>query len=569
MVNTIKISILVPLGLVGLLGCGGGGGGGKSAPNAPVKSTQAQMAFQPASGSEGDAVLITGRGLAQPKTILFGDVPARMFLAVDDASLYAVVPPEARSGRIRGETAAGSFELPGEFTIRQPKPRLILFSPQRGPVGTRVLLTGTGFTPDLKVKFGTAEGQEVTVHSLTQATVKVPPGFSHGRLSLDTGSGRGQSAHEFHVGNAPVLAVEGVVITQGSQTPAMDVPLVADRDAFCMVSVLANGPHHPAPVVRVRLSDQSNHAFFNQIIPPPQGLAETPQATDPADLSTLWKVPIPGACIRRGAWLEVQVYAAGSDPNHADPVDEWPGRGQGTRGLNQELLDVREVPTLKVTLVPVVVDGLEGNVDTPPRQLQDWVKYFKAVYPVARVEVQKGSPLHWNGRFTGDDAQDRHLQENLLAQLEARRVSDGKAFNEIYYGVVKNPRPRGFGGMGLYPDPYGRANLNRVALGGDWNEAIPGDNRGFAWVFAHEMGHVLGCLHAPSFPPGYPIEGVDNNYPYPKGDIGAFGFDVAAQEIKAPGSYKDVMSYTPPLWISDYHYKKILDYLYRLHILHP
>jgi hypothetical protein len=573
MYNSLKNSTLAVLGLLAVLaftGCPGGGrssnsngganGGGR--PRAPDSGPHL-AGFQPATGSPGDPVLITGGGMEQVTGVRFGDTQAAMFTASGDTKLYAIVPAGATTGPIRVGFPSGPAQFDQPFTVRHPAPRLVLFSPSLGPAGSDVLLTGTSFTPDLKVWFGAIPAPDVRVRSLTQAVVRVPPGFASGRLRLRTATGEDLSGTAFQVGMAPALAVAGVVITQGSQTPGMNVPLVANRDAFCMVGVVAGGPGHPAPAVRVSLESLGGRVTFSRVIQPPAGAADAPQAVDPANLGALWTVPIEGRYIQRERWLKVELFPVGADPDRSAAIATWPAHpGHG------HLLNVLEVPTIEVTLIPVIQgDGVMGNVDEGARRLEDWSDRFKALFPVAEVVVRKGNPIHCNGVIRpGNPEESMATQGEILQLLEARRRADGRGANQIYYGVFKTRSNLDYGGMGQFPELF--ANQDRCAVGGDWEGTSLQDNRRFSWVFAHEMGHVLSCRHAPSHPPGIPIDGVDPGYPYPKADIGAFGFDVAARELKAPGSFKDVMSYTPPLWISDYNYSKVLTFLnimYRMH----
>ena len=75
-------------------------------------------------------------------------------------------------------------------------------------------------------------------------------------------------------------------------------------------------------------------------------------------------------------------------------------------------------------------------------------------------------------------------------------------------------------------------------------------------VMAHELGHNLSLRHTPC---GIAFD-ADPSYPYPDGEIGVWGFDARADTL-IPPSVLDVMgSGCDPVWISDYHFRKALEY---------
>jgi hypothetical protein len=76
-----------------------------------------------------------------------------------------------------------------------------------------------------------------------------------------------------------------------------------------------------------------------------------------------------------------------------------------------------------------------------------------------------------------------------------------------------------------------------------------------AAVAAHEWGHNWGRQHAPCGGASNP----DNSFPRADGTIGSYGLDVATATLMPP-SYKDLMGYCNPEWISDYTYTGVLDY---------
>ena len=61
-------------------------------------------------------------------------------------------------------------------------------------------------------------------------------------------------------------------------------------------------------------------------------------------------------------------------------------------------------------------------------------------------------------------------------------------------------------------------------------------------------------------PCNVPSDFADPDYPYPRGDIGRWGFDFRTDRIYPPKRTADVMGYCifAPTWISDYNFKKAL-----------
>jgi len=77
-------------------------------------------------------------------------------------------------------------------------PQITSFAPISGPVGTKVAITGAGFTGTTKVTFG-ATATSFTVNSNTQVTATVPTGAVTGKISITTAGGTATSATVFTV----------------------------------------------------------------------------------------------------------------------------------------------------------------------------------------------------------------------------------------------------------------------------------------------------------------------------------------------------------------------------------
>lgn len=120
---------------------------------------------------------------------------------------------------------------------------------------------------------------------------------------------------------------------------------------------------------------------------------------------------------------------------------------------------------------------------------------------------------------------------------------------DIYYGLVPaGADPMPVGGMDGRGRPGVAASFINPSMGN--------------WYVAHELGHALGLKHAPTRGPNPPA-GPDPDYPayspYPSGSIGEIGFDSATNTAFNPATTFDVMGYIASVWISPYHYLRLLE----------
>jgi hypothetical protein len=231
-----------------------------------------------------------------------------------------------------------------------------------------------------------------------------------------------------------------------------------------------------------------------------------------------------------------------------DPAAAVPEIAPALRNI-QSALDVRRVAPVRITLVPVTQSGLTGEVVGGGRTLESWVARFKAMYPVAEVDVRLGAPLATSANLN-PHPHDDHDWTRLIGELEARRAEDqrrGEA-GRYYYGVVK--RLMGASAVGQTPVQ------SHVAAGWD-------DPASYQDTFAHEMGHAMGMAHAPcglGDPPGPAYGAWPGDPAHARAQLGAAGLDVATLTPKLSPAFRDIMSYCPPYWVSDHTYTFILAY---------
>lgn len=185
--------------------------------------------FTPAAGPPGTEVTITGRNFSPRVTensVLLGNVtvPIR---AASPFSLRVTIPPGAPSGpflvRVNGvETrSAGGFQVLAGVSISD-------FQPRAGGPGTRVTITGSGFSPRLPFNRVSLNGSIIRIEaaSATQLLVVIPPTATTGPFTVDVrGAGQTVSSFPFTV-TAPAPVVTGLAPDRGR--PGMRVRIVGE-----------------------------------------------------------------------------------------------------------------------------------------------------------------------------------------------------------------------------------------------------------------------------------------------------------------------------------------------------
>jgi hypothetical protein len=201
-----------------------------SAPLMPVIASVA-----PSSGPVGATVAITGENLSGA-TVFFGNIMATV-ISNSPTQIIVRVPNGATTGAIRVVNAGGSVTLATPFTIviMPTPPSITAFSPQSGPVGTIVTISGINFVPDsTSVFFNGIAASGVVVTNSSQLIVSVPNGASTGPITVVTRSGTGASATNFTVTTAaPLRPIVGAVMgtAQGGASIAGTQLLLRERTA--------------------------------------------------------------------------------------------------------------------------------------------------------------------------------------------------------------------------------------------------------------------------------------------------------------------------------------------------
>ena len=311
------------------------------------------------------------------------------------------------------------------------------------------------------------------------------------------------------------LSVASAHLSQAAQDHGGAVPLIAGRPALVRVLATADraNDHRPSTRVEFLLDGRKVHTA-EMALGSSRGLAESL----PGQLDEWYQAVIPVAALRPGVEMSVQV-----DPDSIMP--------RTTLDEVRLPLDVREMPPMELTIVPIVTgSSRDGDVldwirraDDPP------LEFMRAVLPVGELGPTIREPLTIAAVPTAP--RDWFA---ILQNIELLRTTEGGS--GYWYGVVNREGDEGIAGIAQVE--------GRVSLG------IPDPE-----VLAHEVGHNMSLMHAPC---GYTTQ-RDPNFPYKDGNIGVYGYDARSGELVDP-STPDLMSYCHPQWISDYNFKKALEY---------
>ena len=321
-----------------------------------------------------------------------------------------------------------------------------------------------------------------------------------------------------------VLSAPAFYMTQGVQNSDGSVPLIAGRQALLRVFVTGDQGSFYQPRVYALFYHGDKLAHGAIMTLDANGL---PTEVEEGRLDRSYNVTIPGWVIRPGTTMVIELDRDGIVP--ASPASQLriPATGRLT-------LDVRPVPRLELTIVPIV------NASDPYQEIYEWTKDItidsdhlrlaRSILPIGAI----GLKVH-EGFVTSADLTTGAGWGELLGDLTFLRIDEGE--RGYYYGAVvlgEGVRWDGLGYIG-YPVGIGAADSGTLA---------------------HEIGHNLSLRHAPCGGAADP----DPEYPYDGGAIGVWGYDFHEGRIVDSFLYRDFMGYCKPYWISDYHFKRALHF---------
>ena len=150
---------------------------------------------EPSFGTVGSTVIIIGTNLTGTTAVNF-DATAATFQVVSSSEITATVPSKAKTGIVSVTTPSGTLKTLVDFKVT---PIITTFTPESGPVGTEVTITGTGLTGATEVTFGGVKATTFKVISGGEVTADVPTGAETGVIAITTAGGTATSSQTFTV----------------------------------------------------------------------------------------------------------------------------------------------------------------------------------------------------------------------------------------------------------------------------------------------------------------------------------------------------------------------------------
>jgi hypothetical protein len=355
------------------------------------------------------------------------------------------------------------------------------------------------------------------------------------------------------------LHIQGVEVTQAVQYYRASAHLTdpADRQPNNSVTLIAGKPAWARVYVRSGWRSSSiadvtgtievfkrNHGFLYSSIgtlsPQPPGTVTAQSApayaTERGTLSSTLNFILPANYMCGHLRLRVRVTAPG-----------W----EDTTDVD---LDVTLRQTLRLAGIMVGYNGPNSSAPNAPTialaaptvaDLQTTSAWTLLTFPVRSAATYRSAgTVTWNLPLTDAPSCSGCCTPNWVAlntAVQAQRTADGNQTDVLYYGLMANGIPMG---------PIVGCNTGGVSTGGN----------GAGVTMAHELGHACGLPHAPCGTPG------DPNYPAyepydpaatPQASTGEYGLDISNGNVMSPATFKDMMAYCGPRWISLYNYGRL------------
>lgn len=358
----------------------------------------------------------------------------------------------------------------------------------------------------------------------------------------------------------PKLVIQGIEVTQAIQyyRAASHLTDPADRQPDNAVQLVAGKPAWVRVYVR--------SGFFKASVPNVTGTLEVSKRHGGVLYTTAFTLsPQPPGSVtaRANPDYATERGSTGYTLNFIIPADEMCGSMRLRATITSTGGDTDEhviyiAAKLRQTLrLRGIMVGYNGPTSTTPgapnltlaaptvANMQTTSAWTLLTFPVRSVaNYSSGGTITWTLPLTDPPSCSGCCTPNWVAlntAVQAQRVADGNRTDVLYYGLMAAGIPMG---------PIIGCNTGGVSTGSN-NDGV---------TMAHELGHHCGLPHAPCGTPG------DPNYPAyepydpaatPQASIGEYGLNISNGNVLPPATFKDMMAYCGPRWISLYNYGRL------------
>ena len=432
-------------------------------------------------------------GLASLKELNLEDNPSSPFTLTVEVTRTdsgdATSPGPATLGFSVAEGAPFAMTIPLSVrggTLSRPSASFVAGS----TVGTEATLTFDGSGTGVSVAFG-------PVPTVCEASASNTAGPKCSGLEIVAGDLLVVANPE-----TVALSVLAAYLTQATQDLSGGVPLIAGREALLRVFATTDERYIAGYEGQATFFVRGQEVYSASLEPPASGV---PLNAEEGRLAHSFNARIPGHVLQPGLEMVVELDPDGVLPLKSGSRTRFPPSGRLA-------LDVRELPPLNLTIVPVLY-RTEARRETNPvvedvtRDMAGTDSYgtighLRAILPIGDLNVSLREPYYtFADTMVGGD---QHLFDEiaLLRHLEAGGT------NEYYHGIFFHPRRADWPSLGRGDQP------GYAATSGIWDTPS-----GLKDVVAHEFGHNLSLWHAYcGVPPSHPAYTA-----HADGSIGVWG----------------------------------------------
>jgi hypothetical protein len=360
---------------------------------------------------------------------------------------------------------------------------------------------------------------------------------------------------------SPTIQLFGLEVTQAIQNLINDIPFIANRPAFVRGHVRSLSGQ-PIEKVTAQLIGTRNGAELGRLNPiNPGGSIRVVADPDRGQLNDSFLFELPPSW--RTGTVTLRLAGQSQPISCVDPAEK--SAANGAANDCTVTLTYQTIPVMPITYVlandKAFVDGPNGKsgpFDFTPNasHAAGTSRQLMAGMPLSGIDEQV---YPTSVTFPGvREADDNGKVLDQTSDLHKKAGEPRRHFYAIFARYELDTDPNtwsqgGPGGVAVYPGFVGQGEFNA-------------NNPDVGSLNVHEIAHNLNRDHvACGLPKG---EIGDTQYPHPNQQISTvltgnesyYGFNINTKTIYPP-TYKDVMSYCWPNWISPYNYKAMMERL--------